>query len=115
MYQVYVKMVAGTHASRKEAETQADDLLEQEGVEKVCIKHLKERSNPLKKGRSRKAISSNIRRLRREGYSQQQAIAIAMRTAKVKPPKHVATKQRLDREARAALKMLNTALKHTKK
>lgn len=33
---------------------------------------------PLKKGSSRKVISSNIRKLRHEGYGQDQAIAIAM-------------------------------------
>jgi uncharacterized protein YdaT len=36
---------------------------------------------PLRKGRSRKAISSNIRTLRHEGYKQKQAIAIAMSKA----------------------------------
>ncbi len=36
---------------------------------------------PLKKGRSKKAISSNIRTLRHEGYPQKQSIAIAMNTA----------------------------------
>ena len=36
---------------------------------------------PLKKGKSRKAVSSNIRRLRREGYKQKQAVAIALRKA----------------------------------
>jgi uncharacterized protein YdaT len=36
---------------------------------------------PLKKGRSKKAISSNIRTLRHEGYKQKQAIAIAMSKA----------------------------------
>jgi len=36
---------------------------------------------PLKKGRSKKAVSSNIRTLRHEGYPQKQAIAIAMSKA----------------------------------
>lgn len=36
---------------------------------------------PLKKGRSRKAISRNIRTLRREGRPRKQAIAIALRKA----------------------------------
>ena len=36
---------------------------------------------PLKKGRSRKTISSNISELRHSGYSQKQAIAIAMNKA----------------------------------
>ena len=36
---------------------------------------------PLRKGRSRKAISANIRKLMHEGYPQRQAIAIAMDTA----------------------------------
>lgn len=36
---------------------------------------------PLKKGKSKKAVSGNIRKLRREGYPQKQAVAIAMNTA----------------------------------
>lgn len=41
---------------------------------------------PLKKGRSKATISSNIRELRHSGRPQKQAIAIAMRSAgKAKP------------------------------
>lgn len=36
---------------------------------------------PLKRGRSKKAVSENISRLRREGYPKDQAVAIAMRKA----------------------------------
>lgn len=36
---------------------------------------------PLKKGSSNKTLSSNIRRLRHEGYKQTQAVAIAYRKA----------------------------------
>jgi len=36
---------------------------------------------PLKKDSSKKAISSNIRTLRKEGWSQKQAIAIALQKA----------------------------------
>lgn len=36
---------------------------------------------PIKKGRSNKAVSSNIRRLVHEGKPQKQAIAIAMSVA----------------------------------
>lgn len=36
---------------------------------------------PLRKGKSRQAVSSNIRRLRHEGYPRRQAIAIALRKA----------------------------------
>lgn len=39
---------------------------------------------PLKRGSSRKAISSNIRKLRHEGYPQKQAVAIAHNKAKRK-------------------------------
>jgi hypothetical protein len=38
---------------------------------------------PLKKGKSRKVISSNIRREMKHGRPQKQAIAIALRTAGV--------------------------------
>jgi hypothetical protein len=37
---------------------------------------------PLLKGASRKTISTNIRRLRREGYPQKQAVAIALNQAR---------------------------------
>ena len=36
---------------------------------------------PLKKGSSKKTVSSNIRKLRHEGYPQKQSIAIAMSKA----------------------------------
>lgn len=36
---------------------------------------------PLSKGRSKKAVSTNIRRLRREGKPQDQAVAIALSKA----------------------------------
>jgi len=36
---------------------------------------------PLKKGKSKKVISKNIKTLIHEGYGQDQAIAIAMKTA----------------------------------
>jgi hypothetical protein len=36
---------------------------------------------PLRKGRSKKVIGSNISKLRHEGYPQKQAIAIAMSKA----------------------------------
>lgn len=43
---------------------------------------------PLDKGKSRKAVSKNIRTLRKEGKPQKQAVAIALRKAgKTKPRK----------------------------
>lgn len=36
---------------------------------------------PLKRGKSKKAVSSNIRELRHSGYPQRQAVAIAMKKA----------------------------------
>jgi len=37
---------------------------------------------PLKKGKSKKAVSYNVEELRRSGYPQKQAVAIAMATAR---------------------------------
>lgn len=39
---------------------------------------------PLKRGKSKKTLGENIRKLRKEGYKQEQAIAIAMNKAKKK-------------------------------
>ena len=48
---------------------------------------------PLKKGRSKKTISANIRTEMRHGKPQKQAIAIAMRTAgKARPRKRKSKK-----------------------
>jgi len=42
---------------------------------------------PLKKGRSKKTVSQNIRELRESGYSAKQAQAIALTTAKKRKKK----------------------------
>jgi len=36
---------------------------------------------PLKKGKTKKAVSSNVKKLKKEGYRQKQAVAIALNTA----------------------------------
>jgi hypothetical protein len=58
---------------------------------------------PLKKGRSKKVISWNIRELRHAGYPQDQAVAIAMRQAgkaKKKPGKRRKVKRAKKRKRR---------------
>lgn len=49
---------------------------------------------PLKKGKSKKVVSSNIGKLMHEGYPQKQSIAIAMNVAgKKKPAKKKSSKK----------------------
>jgi hypothetical protein len=48
---------------------------------------------PLKKGRSRKVISANIREMKASGHPHRQAVAAALRSAGV-PKKHKKPKKR---------------------
>lgn len=41
------------------------------------------RKNPLRKGRSRAVVSSNIAKLRSEGYPEKQAVAISLKKAEL--------------------------------
>jgi uncharacterized protein YdaT len=42
---------------------------------------------PLKSGKSKKAVSSNIKKLRHEGYPEKQSVAIAMSKARMSKKK----------------------------
>ena len=42
---------------------------------------------PLKSGKSGKAVSANIKKIKKEGHNQRQAVAIAMSKAKKTQPK----------------------------
>jgi len=56
------------------------------GTRPVIVLTVK-KTNPLRKGKSRKVVSANIRKLRHEGYPQKQAVAIALKKSRSNPRK----------------------------
>ena len=62
----------------------------------VCVNHtMEEPDMPLKKGKSKAAVSANISKLRGEGKKQAQAVAIALNVAgKAKPKAKAKAKRR---------------------
>lgn len=54
-------------------------------------------SMPLTPGKSKKAITANIKKLKGEGYSQSQAVAIAMSTSKQSKKRPSKKKRRMTR------------------
>lgn len=63
---------------------------------------------PLYRGASRKTISRNIRRLRREGYPQRQAVAIALNSARAYAKAHNVRPSYLRRKKRKKMKHKRT-------
>lgn len=55
---------------------------------------------PLKKGKSSNAVSANIRKLRKEGYPQRQAVAIAMSEKRKSKAKKTTRKSTAGKRAR---------------
>ena len=61
---------------------QIGKLLNKLGAKKIKLNKKRKKKMPLKKGKSKKIISSNIREMRKTGHPQKQAVAAALSTAR---------------------------------
>jgi hypothetical protein len=78
-YRAFLCAAAMAHAGRHQGLRHADSA--RAGARQFRADYHEDRQMPLKKGRSRTAMSSNIRKLMSEGRPQKQAVAIAYSVA----------------------------------